>query len=102
MSSGMGTATSQNSCIGWKDKLSSAATIPRIEVLRLRRSFASRTIDSAHHDSGSNSLTFLRGLQSQELHDHLQILPGFAFLARVAKKKRGMVGHCEFRTLPGW
>ena len=71
-------------------------------MLRLRRSFALRTIACAQHDNFTELLIFLGRLEAQVPHDHLQIFPGFAFLARIAEEKRGMIGDGELGSMPGW
>src|ERR1019366_10573428 len=100
MSSGTGTATSQNSGIGWKDKpgLSLLRWSPcqggflfMVGMVRLRRSLASRLIGFAQHDK-SLLFTLFGRLEAQVLHDHLQIFPGLAFLPGIAQEKCGMVG----------
>src|SRR5215467_4985625 len=48
------------------------------------------------------SFLFFRWLQAQIPHDHLEILPGFAFLPRVSEKKRRVIRHGEFGSLPVW
>ena len=53
----------------------------------------------APSDLSVYSLFFGR-FQAEELHYHLQIFPGLAFLPWIAQKKCGMVGYREFRSLP--
>src|SRR5580700_6517079 len=65
-----------------------------------------RTVEGGcpHMNLSSCDSPLFRGLlgrlQSKEFHDHLQVFPGFAFLARVAEKKCGMVGDGEFSPRP--
>src|SRR5690242_2216981 len=48
--------------------------------------------------TGSEALT-IHG-ETQFLHHHLQVFPGFALLAGITEKIRRMVGHGELTTAP--
>ncbi len=96
MSSGTGTATSQKSGIGWKDKLrhvwSGSFDVAKRPHAGVARSDGRR--------SRSVPTCSVSGAQAQVLHHHLQVFPGFALLARIAQKKCRMVGNRQFCSLP--
>src|SRR5271170_1196662 len=110
MSSGTGSATLQNSGIDWKDKLrcflrdvrqprkavkelSAGIAVARADM----RSFASLRM-TVHLYEGSLLGSFFRRFDAQVLHHHLQVLPRFALLARIAQQECGVVSDGQARA----
>src|ERR1700745_1061652 len=98
MSRGTGRATSQNSDIYWTDKLRRPVSTARCPLLRSGSRYG--PFGYAQGKLRPSLQALIREFQSEVLHHHLQILSGFAFLARIAQEECRMVRHGQLRSLP--
>src|SRR5579871_2869524 len=103
MSSGTGRATSQNSGIGGRINYASvcadygsAEKVGGLDCVRHTFRFRCASFGMTL----KNLAVLLWWFHSEILHHHLQIFPGFAFLAWIAQQECRMVGYSELRPLP--
>src|SRR5579864_8267164 len=103
MSSGTGRATSQKSGIGGRINYASACAdygpaekVGILDCVRHTFRFGCASFGMTLKDLA----VLLWWFHSEILHHHLQIFPGFAFLARITQQERRMISHDQLRPLP--